>query len=195
MNCFAKIISFIFSPLGNILLASFFLVYITTGNVLLSTFWFFYSLIFSLIVELFIFYGIRKKFFSDFNVTKREQRGKLYVFCFILTIFYILGLYILNAPKIIFLATFTVLFLLIILFSLNRFIKASGHAAFTTVFISVIILLFKGQFTFLFFLIPLVSWSRIKLKEHKLEEVIVGTIVGILTVILIVKIQSIYQLF
>jgi membrane-associated phospholipid phosphatase len=36
----------------------------------------------------------------------------------------------------------------------------------------------SGWFAPLFFLIPLISWSRLRLKAHTMGQVVAGTIVG-----------------
>ena len=52
----------------------------------------------------------------------------------------------------------------------NRKIKASVHLAVFSAFAAVLGILYGGIFWGLVLLIPVVAWSRIKLKRHKIHK-------------------------
>lgn len=57
-------------------------------------------------------------------------------------------------------------------------IKASGHACGISGPITLLINLIGFNFVWLYLLIPLVFWSRIKLGRHTLKELVIGTFIG-----------------
>ncbi len=66
------------------------------------------------------------------------------------------------------------------LFFINRGleIKASEHACGISGPITLLINLIGFNFVWLYLLIPLVFWSRIKLGRHTLKELVIGTFIG-----------------
>lgn len=70
---------------------------------------------------------------------------------------------------------------------LNRFsrIKPSGHACGMAGPIAFLICLLGGASWIMALLIPLVFWARLKMKRHNINELIIGSLTGIIPAILI----------
>ena len=187
---FAKFISFVFNPLFILIFLPYVLVYQSTGDQASSFWWTGYTFIFLLAIAIFIYRGIRKKIFTDWDVSRRDQRPYLFSFFLILGLVYLLGLLIFQAPRILFVVIIGMLAGVITVNLINKKIKASMHVATLTALVSGIVLRFGGYYLMLLFLIPLVGWSRIKVKRHSVSEVVMGAVIGGL---LLFAIYTFYQ--
>ena len=175
---FARFISFIFNPLLVLILLPFFLVYKTTNNLNSAIFWTVYSLFFIFAIAIFILVGVRNKIFANWDVSVRSQRPLLFSAFLLFGIIYLLGLYILKAPFILFVVILSLISGVILVSTINIKIKVSIHVATISALILGVILGFGASFAFLLIIIPLVGWSRIRIDRHTLSEVIVGWITG-----------------
>ncbi len=175
----ARIISLLFNPVFIITFLPFFLDYKTSSNLSLSINWTIYTLVFLGAVGLFVTYGVYKKIFTDFDVSKREQRPLLFLFFTIAGILYTLGLLIFKGPWILLVNAVGILFGVFLVSLINLKIKASLHVATLSALASAIAVVYRGYYYFIFLIIPLVAWSRIKTKRHTLPETIVGGFVGV----------------
>jgi hypothetical protein len=190
MMGFARAISFFFHPI---------IILFPVPFILLSKFnqdysyvlkWGIFSYVFVLVVALFVLAGVIFGLFSNFNVSRKEQRPLLILFSTIIAFCYVLVLVIFNGPKILFAAIVAIIFGLAVYAVINKWIKASIHVAITTSVLLLTGIAYGKYFFLLFAFLPLLIWSRIKVKEHTLKETIAGSILGIvitLTVYLISK--------
>lgn len=179
MMRFAKAVSFFLGPVFTLLPIPFILVSRSSQDYSHILRWTIFSYAFILAVALFVIAGVMLGVFSNFNVSKREQRPLLFSFVAFTIFCYLLALFILNGPKILFLTVFAVIFGLIVFAIVNRRIKASLHLGTATAVFLFIGIAYKGYFFLLLLLIPLLAWSRIKMKEHTPKETIIGSILGI----------------
>ncbi len=193
INTFARVISFIFNPLFLLVPVPYFLVLRETADPFYSLKWSIFTLIFVGMIGLFVFIGVTKGNFTDFDVSKREQRPLLFLFVSAVSLIYFFSLFYLQGPLVLFIALGGI-FLSILIFSffLNIRIKASIHAASIAAFTTAAILLYGRNFLLLLILIPLIGWSRIRINRHTQAEVVIGTITG---VILTVLMYLIFKLF
>lgn len=178
----AYIISYLFHPALFFLLMPFLLVYRQTGSILYALKWQIFSSAFIFLGVILIFMEIIRGDFSDFDITKKDERLRFYVLLLILGILYITS------------ATYFkgVLFPLsiisiglsvgVILFAiLNRFIKSSVHFAVACAFIITNSILFGIKAFYLtVWIIPFVVWARIVLKKHTIFETLMGGFLGII---------------
>lgn len=184
MMLFAKAISFFLGPVFVLLPVPYILVGTFSQDYVYALKWTVFSYGFILAVAIFIFLGVLLRVFSNFDVSKREQRPLLFSFSAFAMFCYLLSLIIFNGPKILFIALFAIVLGLIIIVIVNRWIKASIHVATLTSVVLFIGIIYKGYYFLLLFLIPLLAWSRIKTKEHTLMETVIGGVLGaILTLI------------
>ena len=122
---------------------------------------------------------------SDINVTKREERPKLFA---ILLIFFLISLftsiYIGNQQLIIICSVTNLTFILG--FLITFYWKISYHMIWSTLSIFSVIYLLNTQFTYLLlFVLPFMAWSRVILKRHTYLQVIAGTLLPLLCILLV----------
>lgn len=190
MIVFAKAISFLLSPIFVLLPIPYILVGTFNQNYAYALKWTIFSYSFILAVVVFILLGVLLGVFSNFDVSKREQRPLLFSFSAFAMFCYLLSLIILNGPKVLFIALFAIILGLIAIVIVNRWIKASIHMATATSVILFIDIVYKGYFFLLLFLIPLLAWSRVKMKEHTPLETAVGSILGIVITLIVYTISK-----
>lgn len=100
-----------------------------------------------------------------------------------------------QAPVIVDLLAYTIVVLVTILTLITLLWKVSFHSA--TIGAAVTgTLLFIGSSTWpVILFVPLVGWSRVRLKRHTPSQVIVGCLVGILTAVIMFEYSLIHNLF
>src|SRR5438105_8255289 len=99
---FAQVISVLLNPVIVMVFVPFLLVYRTTHNASIALSWTWYSLAFLIAIALFILYGVKKKFFTDLDVSRREHRPLLFVIGIIFILFYLLGIFLFHGPKVLY---------------------------------------------------------------------------------------------
>jgi len=124
---------------------------------------------------------------ADLDMSVRAERQKVFG---IFVVFYALGtgtLYLMHAPTLITasLAGFTAASLVVQF--ITRSWKISTHALGVTAPLVVMIFLYGMQPLPFLVLIPIVGWSRIYLKAHTLAQVIAGTALGGLSVLVCLR--------
>ncbi len=174
----AKFITFIFHPMVLVAPAVFFIILGSGGDYYLALLWSGITLVFELIVASYILLGIKKGFFSNFDVSKRKQRIYLFPFIILIGAVFFLSLLILNGPKVLLLAISYFIVALVIISLVNLKIKASIHVGSITAALISSIFFFGPIFTPVLVLIPIMAWARIIEKRHTLREAIVGFILG-----------------
>lgn len=189
MKGFAKAVSFFLSPVFVLFPIPFILISKFSPDFSDALKWSIFSYAFILVVVVFVIAGVMFGVFTNFDVSKREQRPLLFSFSAFVIFCYLLALIILHGPKILFLAVFAIIFGLIIMTVVNRWIKASVHVATATAVLLLIGFAYKGYFFWLLSLVPLLAWSRVKVKGHTPKETIIGGILGV-AITLIVYIVS-----
>ncbi|HVF69265.1 MAG TPA: hypothetical protein VNA13_01735 [Xanthomonadales bacterium] len=188
----AAFISYVFNPLLILVLLPFVLVYEATGDTQVSIFWTAYTFIFLLLIAAFVLFGVRRKFFTNIDVSNRQQRPLLFYFLLFIALLYLGGLYLLHAPRILFIVTVSMIFGIGIVSGINTKIKASLHVATVAALILGLTIGYGGYYLLLLLLVPLVGWSRVKLKRHTVSETVVGGIVGS---ILLLAIYTVFEAF
>jgi hypothetical protein len=179
LNYFARFLSFIFNPVFLIIPIPYLLIVRQTGDPLLAAKWTIITLVFLLATGLSILYGVRKKYFSDLDISKREQRPLFFLLISVFSVMYFCMLMYLNAPLVLFVALGGIFFSTLVFIFINSRIKASIHVASITALIFSFSVLYHGVFLLLLFLIPLIAWSRMQVHRHTANEVIVGAGIGI----------------
>lgn len=190
MIAFAKTISFFLGPIFTLFPVLFILVAKFSQDYSHALKWTLFSYAFVLVVALFVIVGVMFGFFSNFNVSKEEQRPLLFYFSAFVMFCYSIFLFVLNGPKILFIALFAIVLGLVIIAIVNKWIKASIHVATLTAVVLFITIVYKGYSFLLLTLIPLLAWSRIKTKEHTPRETIVGSILGIMITFIVYSISK-----
>ncbi len=180
MKLLAEIVSLIFNPILFFIIMPFIIIYKKTGDHMYALKWELFSFIFIIIFLGYFLLERRKGSFSDFDITKREERKKLYVFLLFLTGIYLIIPLIhkgITFPMTI--ISFGIVFGIAVFAAANYFIKASVHMGIACAYVITISLLYGlSGFLLSFFIIPLIVWSRLVLKRHTGKEIIVGGILG-----------------
>jgi hypothetical protein len=185
MMKFAKAVSVILSPIFTLFPIPFILVARFSQDYSNALKWAIFSYVFILVVIVFIAAGVMLGVFSNFDVSKREQRPLLFSFTAFVIFCYLISLIILHAPRVLFLVVFALIFGLLIFIIVNKWIKASVHVATTAAVVLLTAMLYKGYFFLLLGLIPLLAWSRIKTGKHSLSETIIGCALGIMITLIV----------
>ncbi len=192
----AQFISLLFHPAVISIATPVILMFFIDREIPYPAFWVLYPLVFVGIVILFTYLGVKIKLFSDFDVTKRQERKPLYFFVIVVSILYIILLLAFNGPKSLMILGVGVLIGAIIFELVNKKLKASIHVAAVSAFLCVLALLYGGIFLFLPLLIPVIAWSRIHMKRHTFSEALVGGSVGVgLTLVIYLVVEYIIYLY
>lgn len=181
----AQVISTILNPLVILFFLPFFLVFETTNSLEKSVYWTIVSSVFLVGFSIFILMGIRFKYFSDLDISKRNQRPLLYTVAILYSIVFLFTLFILNAPRVLAFGTIGLLLGLSINEIINRFTKSSIHVAAITGLVTLLVLIEGIEFSILYFLVLLVAWARIKTKNHTFNQTIIGALTTFFITILI----------
>ncbi len=187
----ARFISFVLNPLFIIVVVPFFLIYRTTGDLFSAFNWTMYTILFLLIMGGFILYKVRQGTFTDYDVSKREQRPLLFLVSGVLAIVYLIGLSLLKAPSILYAVTFGVIIAVILASIINNWIKVSMHVSTITALLVSLALIYGGFYYFLLLGIPLMGYIRVRAKRHTVPETVAGAIFGMsLSIVMYLVITS-----
>lgn len=156
--------------------------------------WTFYTAFFLLAMTVFILFCVQRKKFTDMDVSKREQRPLLFLISISAALLYVVGLFFLHGPFILFVIAFGIIMGIAIASVINIYIKASIHVATVSALIFAVAMAYGGFYQLLLLLILLVAWSRVRIKRHTLQETIVGGVLGIgLAVIIYTLVKVFFQ--
>jgi hypothetical protein len=181
----ANAISLVFNPVIVILPVPFLLVLKTTHDANFALRWSIISYGFIALIVLFVLAGVYFKFFTDFDVSNRKQRTLAYIFSLIAAFLYLLTIILFKGPLVLIIATIGLIAGLIVLGEVNRRIKASVHVATVSAIITAAAIVYGGVAYFALLLIPIIAWSRVKIKRHTPKEALIGGILGVIFTIIV----------
>lgn len=189
---FGQLVSTIINPIILIMLVPYILIHKTTHNIQAAFYWSGVSFIFILIFSAFVLIGVKKGYFSDLDISNRKQRPLLYSFAIVLSLIYLLCLFVMHAPFVLFMGVIALALGLAIGELINTKIKVSLHVGTIMAFVTSLVLIYGVQFILVYPLVPMVAWARIKTHNHTPKEIIVGAVVGfILTLVVYVAFEYI----
>jgi len=191
----ARFISFISNPIFILIGLPFFLVLRNTGDLDASWRWSYYTWFFLFIFGAYVVTGVKKGFFSDLDVSKREQRFGLYLFGAILCFFYLIGLILYDSPIILLVCLFGIMLGILVGSLVTLRVKASVHVAAASALIVGLSMVYGGYFFLMFLLIPIICWARVKIKRHSEVEVVAGGLIGSLLSLLMYYFARMYIVF
>lgn len=181
----ARFISFLFNPILLLVFVPFFMLYKLEGDLNAALLWTGYSVIFLLVLTIFLGVAVKKGIFTNMDVSKREQRPLLFFVCAILGIIYLVGLFQFNGPVILKEIMVGIMVGILLVSFINTRLKASIHVATISALLFSLAVVYNGYYLLLLILIPLVAWSRLKIRRHTLPETVVGGLLGILLSLMI----------
>lgn len=179
MILFAKIITFLLHPAVLVTPAVFVVIYGAGSSFSEAVLWSVVSLIFVLLISLYILIGVRLKVFTNFDVSKREQRVFLFPVILAAGIVFLFSLIYFNGPRSLLYALAYFIISVGILGIVTLKIKASVHVGALTAAIISSIYFFGDRYLFLLILIPIMAWARIIERRHTLRETVVGFLLGL----------------
>ncbi|MBI2074309.1 MAG: hypothetical protein HYT83_00555 [Candidatus Levybacteria bacterium] len=181
MKLFARFFSFLFHPVLFFLIMPFFVIYKQTDSSLYAMKWVLFSSVFIIFGVMIILFETIEGDFSDFDITKKEQRLKFYIILFALTITYLIASLMLKGVFFpLSIISLGIIFGIIVFAGVNRYIKASVHVAVSSAFVISMNILYGREMFLLLWLIILISWARLYLKKHTISEVVCGGLLGII---------------
>jgi len=135
-------------------------------------------IIFQLIIPLgYILFLYFKKEITDLDMTKREERIKPLIVSTISALISLVIIY-LSGNKLIITFYFIVFILILVNTLITLFWKISFHMAANTAAAILLNFIFDWKLPFLYLLIPLIFWSRLKLKKHTVAQLLAGFLVN-----------------
>lgn len=124
--------------------------------------------------------GVRKGTYTNLDVSDQAQRQKWFIVTTLLLLVVTVIIWVTEQNRTLRLGMICAFSLLLISQLVNTRVKASMHLAFHT-FLSLLVLHIHAFAGILFLLFaPLLAWSRLHLRRHVLEEVLVGMVLGAL---------------
>jgi membrane-associated phospholipid phosphatase len=127
---------------------------------------------------LYIMYLVRKGIVTDFHLNIREERTKPFLIMTANTAVVFLVMLLLGAPKLILIVIATAVLQLFFMLLITLRWKISGHCTAVAGLIVLALALFGEELLPLTLLVPLVAWSRIRLRRHTLAQTVAGSFMG-----------------
>lgn len=176
---FSHIISNVMNPLFSLLI---FFIYYGNQKMDKTTALFNLILVITIIIipiYTWIYWNVKTGKYTNMDVSDRKQRNSLYVFNFVVMLVYLSILFLTHQSSSFIKIIIYVLLLMILMQFSNRYIKSSMHTAFN-VFVAILFYTLS-PFWGIFWagLTVLLGISRIILKRHTIQEVILGTIIAL----------------
>jgi len=178
----AWVISRVFDPVIEIPLLLTLAVWFALANGLRWRFFIFLMFVDAGLPALYMFYGLKKGFITDWDMTRREERKGLYLF----TVFtHLIGVvYAFFLGKVFLAYTLLVFWMLAVVFAVITLRwKISVHAGVTAVAVGFVNHFFGWRnYWWLVLILLLVLWARVEVKKHTLIQVIAGSGLALLIV-------------
>lgn len=127
---------------------------------------------------LYIMYLVRKGIVTDFHLNVRKERTKPFLIMTANTAVVFLVMLLLGAPKLILIVIATAVLQLFFMLLITLRWKISGHCTAVAGLVVLALALFGENLLPSTLLIPLVAWSRIRLKRHTLVQTVAGSFMG-----------------
>ena len=131
---------------------------------------------------LYIMYLVRNGIVTDFHLNVRRERTKPFILMTANSAFVLLIMSLLGAPKLILIVLATAVLQLLFMLLITLRWKISGHCTAVTGLIVLALALFGENALPFVTLVPLVAWSRIRLKRHTFAQTVAGIALGVITV-------------
>ncbi len=182
----AKLFSLAFHPLIFTILIPFIIAYRGSTSVFYGVKWMLFSLLFIFAGLLAFFYLQPVQFLTDFDISKRQKRPVFYTTAlFFAVLYFVIALIFKGIFSPLSIVALGIIVGIAIFEIANFYVKVSIHGGIVTAFVITIGLLY-GFIPFLLFCwIPFaVAWSRVTLKKHTKQEIIAGSVLGAIIVLI-----------
>jgi membrane-associated phospholipid phosphatase len=143
--------------------------------------WVIYSILVTTITPfMMITYLVKKGKVTDIDIFHRQQRYFPYLFTIACSIAILAVMWVRLAPSLLVYLLFAAILQGIILFSVNLRWKISAHSAGIANFCVFVMYLFGVVAIPIMALIPIMIWSRVRLRRHTLLQTLAGACLGVL---------------
>lgn len=134
-------------------------------------------IIFSTFIPLlFILFGVRAGRYSDVHVEVREQRTVPFVIAIASSLILFIIYYFISAPRELLATTICLVINGVVFLLTNYFWKISIHSAAIAGTAMLLSILIDMRYLWLFLLVPIVIWARLRRKRHNMFQVISAVI-------------------
>lgn len=178
MKLLANIITAIFHPVPVAILGVYLIAYTGIKNPATALVWTGISALFAGLVVVFVLYGVKKGMFSNIDISKREQRVKAFPFVILVSVLFMLVVYVFSGPFYLILGSILFMVALVLLDLVNTKVKASIHVASVAALVTGLVFMLGVKGLPLYLLVPISGWARVLEKKHTVREVIAGSIAG-----------------
>jgi len=131
---------------------------------------------------LYIMYLVRNGIVTDFHLNVRRERTKPFILMTANSAVVLLIMSLLGAPKLILIVLATAVLQLLFMLLITLRWKISGHCTAVAGLIVLALALFGENALPFVALVPIVAWSRIRLKRHTFAQTVAGIALGVVTV-------------
>ena len=130
-----------------------------------------------------IYFGVRRGKLTDHHISVREQRRLPLVYGLLSVLAGLAALILLGAPRPLIAMVVVMFAVLLVTTAINQVWKLSAHAAVSAGSVGVLVSVFGPALLVAFLVVALVGWSRVRLEDHTVGQVVAGTVVGLLTAV------------
>ncbi|MEA4909474.1 MAG: phosphatase PAP2 family protein [Chloroflexi bacterium] len=134
----------------------------------------------------YVIYLLKRRRITDFDIYHRHQRTGPYILMLTCCTVTLAAMWLGLAPAILILFAAVGLIQILLMFLINLRWKISGHAAAMASFTMLLFVLMDRAALPFVLAMPLMIWSRVRLRRHTLAQTIAGTLLGI-TLFLVAK--------
>ncbi|MGC4806132.1 phosphatase PAP2 family protein [Micromonospora sp. DT233] len=127
-----------------------------------------------------IWLGVRRGRLTDHHIGVREQRRMPLVYGLLSVLVGLALLILVGAPRALVAMVVVMFAVLLIVTAINQAWKLSAHAAVAAGSVSVLVIVFGPALVPAAALVALVGWSRVRLGDHTVSQVVAGACAGLL---------------
>ncbi len=126
----------------------------------------------------YILRGVRRGHYDDHHVRTRERRPAVLLFAAVSVVIGLVLMTVLHAPRELVALVVAMLAGLALTFTVTRWWKVSFHAAVSAGTATTLVLVFGIWLLLAWPIVAVVAWSRVRLGDHSIAQVVVGAVLG-----------------
>lgn len=140
---------------------------------------------------IFVLTLVHRGMVSDFHLNIREERAwpLFAIFAYATTVF--LVMYLAGAPKLMLIVTAAAILQILLVLVITLRWKISGHCTSAAGLAFLTVALYGENVIPLTLIVPIIAWSRIRLRRHTISQTLAGSFLGAATVIIILYLANV----
>jgi len=131
--------------------------------------------------------GRKQGWVSDMELSRREERPRFILVSLTSDVLALLFLHFLGGPQLLIVMVLTYFCLALVMFTISNFWKISMHMAGVGGFSTALVFVFGTPALLALISLPLVAWARWHRRKHTVDQLIAGTLVGVLITVLVFR--------